>query len=190
MTHNDRTTLRHPSGKSRQRTIAAALGTAAGAALAAALASLSSAPAAHADDLTEILSPVQGDFTAGQTAFGDAATDFGSGDVSGGLVALLDGVNDDVLSAPDNLLIGTVEALTNESITPSIVFDLIPPTDFADGLTLGEESITEGVGELQTGATDFSTGDFGTGTAFDLLGSEAIVLGPLDYLLLGVGASF
>jgi hypothetical protein len=52
-------------------------------------------------------------------AFTSAFSDFSSSELGLGLAAFFDGVNDDSLSPPNNLLIGTVEALTNESVSSS-----------------------------------------------------------------------
>lgn len=62
-------------------------------------------PAARADDSTLIIDAIDGDFTAGQADFTSAFTDFGSGAFVPGLAEFFDGVNEDSLAAPDNLLL-------------------------------------------------------------------------------------
>ena len=69
-----------------------------------------------------------------ETDFTTAATYFGS-NLPVGLALLFDGVNEDSVAAPDNLLVGMVEALTNEPIATDIPLSLPVPTDFADAVT-------------------------------------------------------
>ena len=73
---------------------------------AAAMMSAAAAPTARADDFSQIVSAVDGDFTIGQGKYTTALTDFGSGDFVNGLAASLDGLNEYTLAAPDNLLLG------------------------------------------------------------------------------------
>jgi hypothetical protein len=63
-------------------------------------------PTARADAFSDIISAVDGDYADGQAAFTTAYSDFGSNELVPGLVAFLSGVNDDALSAPNNLLVG------------------------------------------------------------------------------------
>jgi hypothetical protein len=106
---------------------------------AAVMVSGATAPTARADDFTDIINAVEGDFTAGQNAFTDAAGFFASSDLTSGLAYFFDGVNDDLLSPTDNLLVGTVEALTNEAITPSSPWTFSVPATFADGVSDAQE---------------------------------------------------
>jgi hypothetical protein len=115
-------------------------------------------------------------------------TDLGSSDVSGGLAWLFDGVDDDLLAAPDNLAIGGVEALTNEGITKSISFILPPATTFADAWTNAQAVFATGEGSFATAATELSAGDYGFAPFYDLNGLQLISVVPLEDVLLGVGA--
>jgi len=90
------------------------------------LISTATAPAAHADDLTDILNGVESDFTSGQSAFADAVTDLDSSNAPGALAEFFTGVDDDFVLGPDSFYIGSVQALTGEPIINSISFGLGP----------------------------------------------------------------
>jgi hypothetical protein len=64
------------------------------------------APTARADAYSDIVSAIDGDFTAGQASFATALTDFGSSDLSPGLAAFFSGVDDDILSPGINTYVG------------------------------------------------------------------------------------
>lgn len=72
-------------GNKRSRAVLVGLDAAVGAVGAAAMMSAATAPTARADDFTDILNGVEGNFAAGQTAFDNASTDFGGDDVTDGL---------------------------------------------------------------------------------------------------------
>jgi hypothetical protein len=165
------------------------LGAAAGAFGAAAMMSAAVAPTARADDFTEIISSVDADFTAATEDFNSAYADFGSSELAPGLASFLDGVNDDLLSAPENLLIGTAEALDNEAISPPLTWNLVPEASFADGLAQAESDFSQGEGFLSQAATDLSSGDYGDAVSADLNGLDLVAIAPLDDLLLGSLAS-
>jgi hypothetical protein len=158
---------------------------AAGAFGAAAMMSAATAPTARADDYTEILNAVEADFTGGQTAFGDAATDFGGGDVTDGLAAYLQGVDDDFVAAPDNVLLGTVEALSNEPISLFSTLTVTAPTDFAAAVSDAENLIGVGQTALSDAAAAFAAGDYVDAVAYDLDASLYGVTFSSDELLLG-----
>jgi hypothetical protein len=103
---------------------------------------------------------------------------------------LLDGVDEDSVAAPDNLLVGTVEALTNEPIATDIQLSLAVPTDFADGVTDAQTIISQGESLLSDVGSLLSTGQYGSAVYYDLLGSEALSVLPLQELLLGAVAQF
>jgi hypothetical protein len=65
--------------------------------------------------------PTPRDFAAGQADLTTAFSDLSSGQLAAGLAAFFAGVDDDALSAPNNLLIGTVSAATNEPEFLSVV---------------------------------------------------------------------
>ena len=75
----------------------------AGAFGAAAIMSAATAPTARADDFSDIISAVDGDFTQGSNAFASALADFGSNDINQGRA---DGFDDYSLSPLYSLTIG------------------------------------------------------------------------------------
>jgi hypothetical protein len=164
---------------------------AAGAFGAAAMVSAATAPTARADLYDDTVSAIDYNLAEGQTAFGVAASDFGSSNVPGGLTTLLDAVDDDSLLAPQNAYIGLVDALTNEPFSgdPSY-YVLTQPTDFAQAETLAQSSFTYGEGQFADAASYFAAGDYGDAAYFDTTGVDATFFEPLEYLLLGAAASF
>jgi hypothetical protein len=148
----------------------------AGAIGAAAMLATAAAPTARA---------VNGDVADGQAAFTTAYADFGSNELVPGLTAFFSGVDDDLLSAPDNLLVGTAEALTNETVTGSTPFSLGAPTDFADGLSLAEAQVTEGDSFLAAVPSDLANGFDGYALYYDVFGSDLTSVISLQELLLG-----
>ena len=165
------------------------LAAAAGAFGVAAMTSAATAPAARADIFTDIINAVDADFTAGQADFTAALTDFGSSDVNGGLAMLVNGIDDEFLSAPDNLYIGTVDALTNHSFASFPLFDQPPVANFADALTEVQTYTGIADGYLSTAATDFAASDFADAafngalaSGYSDLSSEVLLLGALGSL--------
>jgi hypothetical protein len=157
----------------------------AGAIGAAAMLATAAAPTARADAFTDIINAVNGDVADGQAAFTTAYADFGSNELVPGLTAFFSGVDDDLLSAPDNLLVGTAEALTNETVTGSTPFSLGAPTDFADGLSLAEAQVTEGDSFLAAVPSDLANGFDGYALYYDVFGSDLTSVISLQELLLG-----
>jgi hypothetical protein len=147
------------------------------------------APAAHADDFTDIITYLNADFAVGQGDITTAFSDFSSGDFVPGLTALFQGVDDDVLAAPDNLLTGTVEALAGEGIGGPLLYDLGVPANFADGLTAAETDFSYAVTTFEEAPTDLAGGDYGAATYADLIGADYVSVIPLEDLLLGAAAS-
>jgi hypothetical protein len=166
------------------------LAAAVGAFGAAVMMSAATAPTARADDLTEIINAVDGDFTAGQGAFTTAFEDFGSSDLAPGLTSFFEGVDDDALAAPNNLLVGSVEALANEKITGDQPVGLFVPGSFSQGLTIAESFFSTGESYLTSAAADLGTADYGDAALYDLVGSDYVSIVPLEELLLGAVASF
>jgi hypothetical protein len=163
---------------------------AAGALGVAAMMSAATAPTARADDFTDVINSVDGDYAAGQPYFATAFTDFSSNDLAQGLAALFDGSNDDGLNAPNDLLIGTVEVLTNESVGGSGPYTFSLPADFSDAVTAAESIFTEGAGFSTDASTALSAGEYGTAAYYDLIGLDYSTVVPLEELLLGAAVSF
>jgi hypothetical protein len=162
---------------------------AAGAFGVAAMMSAATAPTARADDFTDVINVVDGDFTAGQADFSSAFTDFGSSDVNDGLAALFSGVDADFVIAPDNLYIGTLDLVANQSVT-GVSTEFVPPeSSFASGLGEAEFIFSDGESFFTQGATALSSGDYAGAAFADGFGSfyDAVAL---QVLLEGVVASF
>ncbi len=62
--------------------------------------------------------------------------DFDAGDVNDGLAQFLSGVDNDLIAAPDNLYIGTLDLLTNEPIADSLDVGLFSESSFSVRLWL------------------------------------------------------
>jgi hypothetical protein len=123
-------------------------------------------------------------------AFTTAAADFGSSDFAPGVAQLIDGVDDDLVAAPDNLIQGTVAVLTGESVFPSSPFNFFVPASFADALSEAQAFVGSGETELAVAATDFASGDYGGAALSDLTALDLFTVVPLDQLLLGAAVSF
>jgi hypothetical protein len=156
---------------------------------AAATMSTTTAPTARADAYSDIIASIDGDYALGQTDFTTAPAYFDS-NLPVGLALLLDGADEDSVAAPDNLLVGTVEALTNEPIAADIPVGLPVPTDFADAVTNAQAIISQGESFLSDVAPLLSSGQYGSAVLYDLFGSEFLSVLPLQELLLGAAASF
>ena len=126
-----------------------------------ATAAIVAAPAARADDpYTDLVNAVQGDFSLAQEALTLANADFGAGDVSNGLAEFYSGIDSDLLSVPDNLLQGSIAALTDVPVESAISWDL-PVTDFGDASIIASTIALVGEGDFATAASDFASGDVG-----------------------------
>lgn len=152
--------------------------------------SAATAPNAHADDLTDIIAAVDGDLVAGQTAFSAAAADFASSNLPAGLAAFTNGVDDYLLSVPNNLLVGTIELLTNEPIDSSVPWVLTAVPDFTTALNIASGEFFSGLAFLSSSLTDLSSGDYGMAAYLDLFGADYVSIIPLEVLLFGALASF
>lgn len=137
-------------GHKRSRAVLAGLSAAAGAVAAAAMMSMTSvatAPTARADDpYADIVADVQAELAAGQTALGEAATDFSNGDTGDGLTQLFIGLDDDFVGVPDDLQVGATDALTNATVIPAsdFEFNFANPETFTAALTESQSFYTEG----------------------------------------------
>ena len=157
---------------------------------AAAMMSAAAAPTARADDFTDVINVIDSDFAAATPAYADALSDFSGGDFGAGFAALFEGVNDDLLSAPDNLLVGTVEVATNESVTDSLPWTFDVPATFSDALTDAQSHLTTGAEYLTDAANFFTTGDYGEAALYDLIGTDYISVVSVEDLVLGAAVSF
>jgi hypothetical protein len=161
------------------------LATAAGAFGAAALMSGANPPTARADDFTDVINAVEVDFTIGASDFNSAYSDFAANEPSAGLASFLDGVNDDVVSPTESLLIGTAELLDNESIAPPLTWNIAPEASFAGGLSQAEADFSSGVTDFSEASSLLSSAEYGDAVYYEILGADLVSLGSLDDLLLG-----
>jgi hypothetical protein len=171
-------------GYQTSRSLLVGLGAAVGGFGAAATMWAATAPTARADDFSDIIAAIDSDFTQGQTAFTDAFSDFGTNMVPAGLGQLYDAVDDYFWSAPTNLELGTVEALTGQGITNSLFVDMLVPTDLSDAESMAASNFTTGEDFFTDAATALSSSDYalavydeGLGSlyAFDLPGQDLLI---------------
>jgi hypothetical protein len=88
-------------------------------------------------------------------------------------------------------LIGTVEVLTNQSLdllTGSYNYPL--RSDFSDAVSNVESYFTFAAQDFSAAATDLAGGDHIDALIQDIYGLDAIVVDPLQELLLGAAVSF
>ena len=64
------------------------------------------------------------------------------------------------MSVPDDLYIGTVDALMNEPVTPAIEFLDNAPANFADAVSDAEGNFASGEGFFNMAAMAFSAADY------------------------------
>jgi hypothetical protein len=177
------------SNRSRAATLIE-VAAAAGAFGVAAMMSVATAPTARADDFTDIINAVDSDFTAGQGDFTTAFADFDSNEFAPGLTTFFEGLDADILTAPNNLAFGTVEALQGETLSFTFPFALTTPTTFADALTVAQAEVVQGEADLASVATFLGGGSYDTAALELLTGTESVSVLPLEELLLGAAVSF
>jgi hypothetical protein len=167
------------------------LGAAAGAFGAAAMMAAATAPTARADEFTDVISAVEANYTAGAAALTTAGTDFSSAELAPGLASLINGLDDDSVLAPENFLIGTVEVLTNQPLDLlQGDYNYVVPSDFSIAVSNVETYFTFAAGEFSTAATALASGDYIDALIDDTNALDAIVVDPLQELLLGAAVSF
>jgi hypothetical protein len=175
--------------RSRAR-ILVGLAAAAGAFGVAAMMSAATAPIARADDFTDVITAVDGDYAAGQAALTNASTDFSNAEFAFGLAALFNAADDDSVVAPENFLIGTFEVLTNEPVSVTSTFDWILPQDFSQAVSEVESFATSSAADFSQGATDLASADYGDALVEYAYGLNLLTVDPLQELLLGAAVSF
>jgi hypothetical protein len=87
-------------------------------------------------------------------------------------------------------LVGTIQLLTNESVSSSISWGFTLPTDFSDAVTTAEGYFTDSEGYFTEAASYLSFGDYGDAAYYDLDGVNVATVGGLEELLLGAAVSF
>jgi hypothetical protein len=178
-------------GDSRSRSgILVGLAAAVGAFGAAAMMSAVTSPTASADTYTDLITDVEADYSSGQTALTDASTDFSSAAFAPGLAELFAGVDDDSVVAPENFLIGTGELASNESLDLTNTFSWGLPSDFSEALTNAGSYFSLSLTDFSEGATALAGGDYGAAFVDYAYGLNAILVYPVQELLLGAAVSF
>jgi hypothetical protein len=158
---------------------------AAGAVGLATMASTAFAPIARADDFSDIVASIQGDFTAGDAEFASAFSDFSGGNAGLGLTELFEAVDDYTWSAPDNLLIGSLDALTGVPISGANPAYLIDVSSLSAAFTIAENiynDIPSLFSEYNSYLADGNYAEFGYLTV-DI--PQALTLTPLQEILIG-----
>jgi hypothetical protein len=160
-----------------------------GALVAAAATAMATAPVARADDpLTDLLVAVQGDFALGQEAFTLANADFANGDVADGLATFYGGVDDVLLSVPNNLLQGSLAGLTGEPVGFALSWTIPAPADFNDALIVAPALALIGEGDLPTAAVDLAGGDIAGAVDSYLVGYEYLDVVVPELFVVGAAA--
>jgi hypothetical protein len=165
--------------------LAAALGTLATAIMTA----TATAPVVHADDpLTDLLVAVQGDFSLGQEAFTLANADFANGDVADGLAAFYGGVDDVLLSVPNNLVQGSLAGLTGEPVESALSWTIPAPADFNDAVIVAPTLALIGEADIHTALTDLAGGDIAGALDSYLTGYEYLDVVVPELFIVGSAA--
>jgi hypothetical protein len=105
-------------------------------------------------------------------------------------VALFDATDDYSLLAPENLLIGSFEVLTNQPVDLFTTdYNWFLPGSFSDALTYAEGLPTYAAEDFSAGATDLASGDYGGGLLDYASGLNALLIDPIQALLIGAAES-
>jgi hypothetical protein len=165
--------------------LAAALGALATAVMAA----TATAPVVHADDpLTDLLVAVQGDFSLGQEAFTLANVDFANGDAADGLASFYGGVDDVLLSVPNNLVQGSLAGLTGEPVDAALSWTIPAPADFNDAVIVAPTLALIGEADIQSALTDLTGGDIAGALDSYLTGYEYLNVVVPELFIIGSAA--
>jgi hypothetical protein len=163
----------------------------AGAFCATAMMSAVTAPSARADDFTNVIANFDADYLTGQGYFTTALSDFSSDQLIPGLEQLLQGVNEDVFVAPQQLVDNTVQLLTGGPLDPPTEFGLgVLPTDFADALQLAESGFASIPLDLTSFVDALSIGNYGLAIDYITNIPEDVFFYPVSELILGAAVSF
>jgi hypothetical protein len=172
-----------------QRGVLVGLGAVVGAFAVAALTSGVAAPAAHADDFSDLLTDVEALYAAGTTAFGDAASDFAGGtatDSAYGFEEIIDGVDDDSVLAPFQFIVGGAQLLDGDSISVDTPFGLSAPIpDLATGLTDASDAFQQGLGAFAVSSQDLASSDWIDALQYALDGSYLTTIAAPEEVLEG-----
>ena len=175
-------------GKSRGGILLAA---ALGALATAVLTAMATAPVVHADDpLTDLVVAVQGDFSLAQEAFTLANADFADGHVADGLASFYGGVDDVLLSVPNNLVQGSLAGLTGEPVDSALSWTVPAPADFNDALIVAPTLALIGEADIHSALTDLAGGDIAGALDSYLTGYEYLDVVVPELFIVGTAAGF
>lgn len=159
--------------------------------VAAVLTATAAAPAARADDpFTDIYSAVQGDFALGQQAFELANTDLASGHVADGLASFYNGVDEYLLSVPNNLLQGSLAALTGESIDSAYSWDIPVTADLNDAIIVAPTLALIAEADIHSALTELAAGNMAGALDSYLTGYEYLDIVVPELFVIGSAAGF
>jgi hypothetical protein len=143
------------------------LGAAAGGMLVAALSQFALAPSAQADPFTDVVTDIQTSITAGQADFATGATDFSNGDVPDALAYDFLGIDNVLISPPDDVLVDGFDAVTGNPEAGAYDFTfgstVIVPTDPASTTADVQDLFGIGQTDFTAAATDFANNDLSGG---------------------------
>jgi hypothetical protein len=158
----------------------------------AALMSTATAPTARADDFSDIVADVQALISNAQGDFAIAGADFAGGisQFPDGLAESFDAI-DDLLLAPDQVFVGSVDALTGVPVTEFGPDSTLPvETTLTGALSDAQTIATEVTQALENLPTALSTGDFNQAAIdliapsfYDDVAGQLVFMGAIDQLL-------
>lgn len=162
-----------------------------GALVAAVLTATAAAPVARADDpFTDIYNAVQGDFALGQQALELANVQLANGEVAAGLASFYNGVDEYLLSVPNNLLQGSLAALTGEPIDGSYTWDIPVTPDLNDAIIVAPTLALIGEADIHTAMTELAAGDIAGALDSYLTGYEYLDVIVPELFIIGSAAGF
>jgi hypothetical protein len=165
------------------------IGLAAGAVGVAAMISTVGAPAARADDFSDIISSVELDFANGLADVDVAYGDFAGADPSDGLAMLVNGVDDALVSPGENLFIGSLDALTNQPIQTSLVFQEGSVADLTAASADVQSLISLAESEFSVVIPDLASGDIAGATADSIGATDLLVVLSPEVVFEGLAGS-
>ena len=90
--------------------------------------------------------------------------------------------------APENVLVGLIDALGTEPYSAILPPSLDLPTTYAEGLAEAQSLMSAAATDFTAASAAFSLGDYGQAALLDLLGGNDMTIYPLQELLVGAVA--
>jgi len=159
---------------------------------------MSAAPTAGAqpaDIYPEIIQALDTNFADGQASLQEALALLPGGlanhdslEEAQGLFNLFVAADDNGVLAPENVLLGLVDALGNDPYSPLLALPMDLPTNYAEGLADAQLFISSAASEFTAASAAFSLGDYGQAALLDVLGANSLTIYPLQELLVGAVA--